>query len=250
MSPKQRQCLAAVITVLAIGAGFWAWRVHRRRPYETYLRERAAAPHGRIRARALRELAVLGGKKNAAVITSCLKTDPDGYVRAIAAECLGKLSGPEHVPVLGAALHDADPRVADAATRSLAEAGGDSAFNELVGAIDEGDEHRTVMIVATALPSFKTGASEDVLVQLLGSRSPWIRWRAVRSLITVGTKRCVPRLKELQPPENDPLAGTDYQSPQFKKHELRGVMGRLVTDAIAAASTRPPWPAGGEGGEP
>jgi len=166
-----------------------------------------------------------------------LKSAESGFVRAVAAECLGTVRSKEHVPVLKSALNDRDMRVSDAAVRALGEVGGKDAFEALAGAIDEKQPHRTVMITV-ALPSFRTNESEDALIKLLGTRSAWIRWRAIRALGKVGTRRCVPHLRRL---EGNPLGGTDYESPQFKKHEISGIVSRMLADAIAAASKRSPW---------
>lgn len=247
MSSTARRWLTVALCVLAVGCALWAWWFSTREPYAApgrdapFWRRRATSPDNRTRAQAYRQLTRLGDRRSVARITEALREDKSGHVRAVAAECLGKFRGAQHVPALKAALSDKDSRVSDAAIRALGETGGKQAFEALVGAISEENKHKTVMVVAFGLPQFKTMESENALIQLLDYHSAWVRWRTIRTLGRIGTQRCVPRLRRL---EGDPLARTDYASPKFKKHEIRGIVAKMLADAIEAASKRPPWPAG------
>ena len=243
MSAARRRFVVVGLAVLAAVFLFWVWTSQRRGPYApprrdaAFWRRRASSPESRIKAQAFRQLARRNDREGIEAITTALRSDESGFVRAVAAECLGTVKSKQHVPLLKSALNDKDMRVSDAAVQALGKVAGKEAFDALVGAIDEKDEHKTVM-VTVALPSFQTNESEDVLIKLLDTRSAWIRWRTIRSLIKVGTQRCVPRLKQL---EGNPLGGTDYEPPQFKKHEISEITSRMLAEAIEAASKRPAW---------
>jgi HEAT repeat protein len=251
---EHRSLVWIVVPVLLVAAALtavWAWR---RTSHERYTppprdaafwRHRAAVPHNRVRADALKNLAKTGDPKSAPLVLQAMETDPSGYVRAVAAEAVGSFEDRRHVAPLRGALKDSDPRVSDAAVLSLRRLGGEKALDALVKAVDPEDERKTVMIV-TALPAFKARRAEDALVRLLDAPSAWIRWRTIAALRQVGTRRCVPKLEALQ---DDPFKGTEYEAPPFKKHDVRGLVGRLLQDAISAASKRPPWPETGPGGE-
>jgi HEAT repeat protein len=231
--------LAAAIVVSA-----WAWRHRARAAYAPASRDaafwhrRTRVPHAPIRARALKRLVEIGTADDADLIRDSLKGDEDGYVRAIAAECLGKMKHQPSIPALDAALSDMDARVSDAAVLALADTGGPKALDALIGAIDPKEERRTVMVVMS-LRKFKAAEAEDALVRELDSRSAWTRWRTIRSLLDIGTTRCVPKLRDLA---GDPFKDTDFSKPKFSKHDPTGVVKRMLADAIKAAGERPPWP--------
>jgi HEAT repeat protein len=252
VSAAQRQFLAASLLIIAVIGAVWIWRSHARGSYApprrdaAFWRRRVAGPDTRTSAKALKRLTLIGGDRNADLIANTLKHHESGFVRATAAECLGRLARPEHVPALRAALKDADSRVSDEAIRALGAVGNKPAFDALADALDGASQYKTVMIVVR-MPDFKMSEAEDKLISLLDHKSAWVRWRVIRSLGQVGTQRCVPRLKRLV---GDPMQGTDYKAPEFSKHDLRGIVERMLADAIAAASQRPPWPsaAAAEGG--
>ena len=235
---------AILVFAAALVTAAWTWRRQAQGAYTPaprdapFWRRHTRVPSPTIRARALTRLAELGTADDPKLIRDSLKNDEDGYVRAIAAECLGKMKHEPSIPALNAALSDKDARVSDAAALALADTAGPKALDALIGAIDPKEERRTVMVVMS-LRKFKAAEAEDALIRALDSRSAWTRWRTIRSLLEIGTTRCIPKLSALA---GDPFKDTDFTKPKFSKHDPTGVMKRMLEDAIKAAGQRPPWP--------
>ena len=245
MTSKPLKALAAVLLILAVAALFWAWHTTTSAPYSPpprdadYWRRRAAQPDDSVRAHAFKQLGGLRDTESIPLLSQAVQSDKNGFIRAAAAETLGDLRSPAQVPLLRTALEDSDRRVSDAATRALAQIASPDAQTALIAAIDEKEEHKTVVIVME-LPAFKSEKTEDTLLRLLDSRSAWIRWRTIVALGKVGTTRAVPKLQQLLPA---PLLGTNYDAGPYKEMDFLGTQIReMLTDSIDAASKRSPWP--------
>jgi len=254
MHNRWRQLLALVLILIAVAAALWTWTRTTTSRYDPperggrFWAHRTQNADPKTRSHALKKLADIQAPQGAELAEHALKTDPSGYVRAVAAETLGRYAAPEHVPALEAALDDKHSPVSDEAVRALGRIGTDAAFAALQSKVGDDRPHRTVMIVATALPRFQNRACETLLVELLQTtRSAWIRWRTIRALGQVGTKTCVPALEKLR---GAPFQGTDgetarageREAPGVRPQDILGVVNRMIEDAIAAAAARPPWP--------
>ncbi len=255
MSASARRWVPSLFLVVAIVVGVLALRrsgeSYRPPPRDaSFWRHQVDSPADGTRATAIKYLGKFGTEDDLEVIRPILTEDPSGYVRAIAAESLGKLGCERAVPLLAAALDDPYQPVADEAVRSLAVIGGEAAFAHLAEAAQKGSQHRTAMIVAVALPRFQTRASEQLLIDLMNETDAvQIRWRTIRALKQVGTRTSVPELRKLV---DNPFVGTEIgaagvASPEGEvvvevTGEIREVVDEILAEAITAASSRPPWP--------
>jgi HEAT repeat protein len=129
----------------------------------------------------LAELARAGDKAAAARLADAVARDADWPVRARAAELGARL--PEVAPALGAAAHDPEPRVREAALGSLAQAptaeGVQAAAAALVGDHWPFVRAQAVAVLAGSGPS---RAADDALGGALEDRSPRVRGGAMLAL--------------------------------------------------------------------
>ncbi|MBA2338008.1 MAG: HEAT repeat domain-containing protein [Acidimicrobiia bacterium] len=185
---------------------------------------------------AIRRLAVslLAGRVAETDITdrllALLADDPDGAVRAEAAEILGAVQAAVVVQALLASCGDEDPRVVEAAITALGEQPPAAAIVATVtaAAIDGGADKLVREAAVAALGSLADPASVPVLLDLLVAGPPQIRRRAVVALTVFDHPAIEPALR---------AAATDRNPMVREVAEM--VVGHQRHDA-GAGSLEPP----------
>ena len=125
-----------------------------------------------------------------------LLDDPNASIRLTAAEALGKIGDQKAEPVLLLALHDVDPRVREAASRSLGQlpSVGVGAGTELVTLLRDPDSS-VRRAAAQALGAVEgMPALAPALGSLLGNADPAVRQAAGHALLLVGAHEAVDAL--------------------------------------------------------
>jgi len=125
-----------------------------------------------------------------------LLDDPDASIRLTATEALGKIGEQKAKPFLLVALHDVDPRVREAASRSVGQlpSEGLGAGTELVTLLRDPDlcVRRAAAQAMGAIEG--TPALASALASLLASPDPAVRQAAGHALLLVGAREAVAAL--------------------------------------------------------
>lgn len=124
-----------------------------------------------------------------------VEKDPDGAVRAMAAEALGGAGG-RMVAVLDAARSDDDPRVREAVATAYGELRHGAAVRWLIDlAVSDGDRAGREAAVA-ALGAIGDERALPVLLDLVANAPPQVRRRAVVALTVFDDPAVEPAIRE------------------------------------------------------
>ncbi|MGQ0696138.1 MAG: HEAT repeat domain-containing protein [Nitrospiraceae bacterium] len=166
-----------------------------------------------------------------------LLDDPDASTRLTAAEALGKIGDRKAEPFLLLALHDVDPRVREAASRSVGQlpSVGVGAGTELVTLLHDPDIS-VRRAAAQALGAVeRTSALASALGSLLGSADPAVRQAAGHALLLVGAGEAVAALSN-GTSDSDPAVRQWAVAALGESGDLRAVpvlLDRLRHDSAA-----------------
>lgn len=127
-------------------------------------------------------------------VAPLLGSDPDGIVRAEAAEILAG-SGPRAVPALLAALDDGDVRVVEAAITSLGEMRARPAVHRLLEAAENHADRLVREAAVAALGAIGDATAIPILLAVLASGPPQVRRRAVAALTVFDDPAIEPALR-------------------------------------------------------
>jgi HEAT repeat protein len=123
-----------------------------------------------------------------------LAHDPDGRVRAEAAEALGA-GGPKGLDDLVAATEDSDATVAEAAVTALGEIADRRALPTLLAAAANHDDRLVREAAVAALGAIGDQRALPLLLDLLASGPPQVRRRAVAALTVFDNPDVEPALR-------------------------------------------------------
>lgn len=187
-------------------------------------REGLSCPGAGFRYNAIVMLHELLGADEVPILQNVLRSDPEGYVRRLSAEFLGKHPDPGSLDALLEASRDPDPAVQIAAASSLNRLGHSGPAEDLLPRLAAGLRDPDGAIRREAVGDIsRLGllSSVSALLQCLRDSNGDVRWEATRGLLDLDPPGLLSTLEALQkdPDPNVVESATDAIRRYRKIHE-------------------------------